>query len=353
MLLSLAARGWCGATARGARPALQLQPLHQLRHFSAAPTMAQIKELREQTGAPIVDVKKALVESGCDQSEARLWLRNKGLAKAGKKAGRVTAEGLVAVASDSAAGVATRVAMVELACETDFVARNANFQELADQLAQALLDAPDVDAGASADELAAQLAASEAVATQVALLSATMGENITLRRAGRLAVPEGSDGVVSWYLHGALSPSTGQIAGAVLLSAEGGSTDAASTALIGEYGKRLAMQMVAARPLYVSRADVPEEAVAQEKAQLMQESEGSGKPPEIIERMIDGKLNKWYEGIVMVDQKWMVGAPSADNKTDKKKLDKMTVAQIIGMGSKAAKTEISMGPEVLHFRAGD
>lgn len=267
------------------------------RCFSAAPTMAMIKELREQTGAPIVDVKKALVESDCDLSEARLWLRNKGLAKAQKKAGRITEEGLVAVASDAGeSGLATRVsvslasanrsstlgtelarlraqvAMVELACETDFVARNSQFQQAADQLAQSLLvSSLDFTSGSTVSELAEKLAASEGVAEQIGLLSATVGENITIRRAGRLVVPEGSEGVVSWYLHGALSPSTGQIASAVALCAEPGSTDSASIALMGEYGKRIAMQVVAARPSYVTRGDVPADMVASEKATILQQ----------------------------------------------------------------------------------
>ncbi len=267
------------------------------RSFSAAPTMAMIKELREQTGAPIVDVKKALVESDCDLSEARLWLRDKGLAKAQKKAGRLTAEGLVAVASDAGeSGLATRVsaeprdrhprpllatepaslraqiAMVELACETDFVARNSQFQQAADELAQSLLvSSPDFTSGSTANELAEQLAASEGVAEQIGLLSATVGENVTIRRAGRLVLPEGSEGVVSCYLHGALSPSTGQIASAVVLCAEPGSTDSTSIALMGEYGKRLAMQVVAARPLYATRDDVPDDMLAAEKATILKE----------------------------------------------------------------------------------
>jgi elongation factor Ts len=268
--------------------------------------MAMIKELREQTGAPIVDVKKALVESDCDLSEARLWLRNKGLAKAQKKAGRLTAEGLVAVASDAGeSGFATRVsaaprdrrplslgtqlahlraqiAMVELACETDFVARNSQFQQAADDLAQSLLvSSPDFTSGSTASELAEQLAASEGVAEQIGLLSATVGENVTIRRAGRLVLPEGSEGVVSCYVHGALSSSTGQIASAVVLCAEPGSTDHTSIALMGEYGKRLAMQVVAARPLYATRDDVPDDMVAAEKATILQEVRHSLPPTDI------------------------------------------------------------------------
>ena len=163
------------------------------------------------------------------------------------------------------------MALVELACETDFVARNSQFQEAADQLAQSVLDGSlDLGSG-TASELAEQLAASEGVAEQIGLLSATVGENVTIRRAGCIALPEGSDGVVSCYLHGALSPSTGQIASAVVLSTEQGSTDAASIALMGEYGKRLAMQVVAARPSYVTRDDVPDDVLAAEKASILHE----------------------------------------------------------------------------------
>ena len=164
------------------------------------------------------------------------------------------------------------MALVELACETDFMARNSQFQEAADQLAQSVLDGSlDLGSGSTASELAEQLAASEGVAEQIGLLSATVGENVTIRRAGCIALPEGSDGVVSCYLHGALSPSTGQIASAVVLSTEQGSTDAASIALMGEYGKRLAMQVVAARPSYVTRDDVPDDVLAAEKASILQE----------------------------------------------------------------------------------
>ena len=162
--------------------------------------------------------------------------------------------------------------MVELACETDFVARNSQFQQAADQLAQGLLvSSPEFTSGSTASELADQLAASEDVSEQIGLLSATVGENVTIRRAGRLVLPEGSEGVVSCYLHGALSPSTGQIASAVVLSAESGTTDATSIELMGEYGKRLAMQVVAARPSYVTRDDVPEDILATEKATILQE----------------------------------------------------------------------------------
>lgn len=162
--------------------------------------------------------------------------------------------------------------MVELACETDFVARNSQFQQAADELAQGLLvSSLDFTSGSTASELAEQLAASDGVAEQIGLLSATVGENITIRRAGRIVLPEDSEGVVCTYLHGALSPSTGQIASAVVLSAEPGCTDPASIALMGEYGKRIAMQVVAARPSYVTRDDVPEETVVAEKATILQQ----------------------------------------------------------------------------------
>ena len=257
------------AARRAALPAQRSVPSQCRRGLSAKPTMALIKELREQTGAPIVDVKAALVESGCDVGEARAWLRQKGLAKAQKKAGRATAEGLVAVAADAGA---SRAALVELCCETDFVARNGAFQQLADQLARSVLELePGAEAGLSPAELAAQLAATPEVAEPVALCSATMGENITLRRAGRLALPEGSDGVVSWYVHGAHSATTGGIASAVVLSADGGSLGAEAKSLAGEYGKRLAMQVVAAKPSYVHRAAVPQALLDAETASVREE----------------------------------------------------------------------------------
>lgn len=318
------------------------------RRWLSSPTMAMIKELREQTGAPIVDVKKALVESDCDPEEARAWLRKKGLASARKKAGRATSEGLVAIAERRLPDGAVReIAIVELCCETDFVARNSQFYELAEQLASAVLRRVEdhEDGAAAAPTLSQQLQEDSDVAESVAMLSATMGENIALRRVDYLAIPPGRAGTVAWYIHNRLPDTmSGQIVGAVALElglAEGAhaaddSGGGAAAALLGEHGKRLAMQVVAASPAFATRELVPSAMLEAEKSVIAEECRASGKPEKVIEQMVKGKLNKWYEGVVLIDQKWVVG--SADEAGGKAQ----TVAKIMAGWEKECGGEVQV-----------
>ena len=300
--------------------------------------MAAGAELREETGAPIIEVKRALSESGCDVEEARAWLRKKGLANAQKKAGRDTSQGLIAVAAELGAGNrTTKLALVELACETDFVARNrcatacsrsaslhwqrgvansllddclsSNFQEAAEGVAHNVLGFSQLCVGqldpvAMAQELATTQPST--FAEPIALLSATMGENVTLRRVVCLSLPPDQPGTIAWYLHNTMSDSVGQIAGAVVLHGGG---DAKDGVPLAQNGKRMAMQVVAASAQYMRREDVPALTVAAEEATVLAEVQASGKPDKVLQQMVKGKLNKWYGDMVLLDQKWVVGSP--------------------------------------------
>lgn len=259
----------------------------------------------------MLDVKKALVESECCMDGARAWLRKKGLAAAQKKAGRATSEGLVAIATElGAADRVTKLAIVELCCETDFVARNSHFQEVANGLAQDALaggsgDGTDGCAQDDGSVQAQEMMANPSVAEKVALLSATMGENLTLRRAFCVSLPNEQPGSIAWYIHNSLNDTMGQIGSVVVL--HGGGLEEAQQNALARCGKRLAMQVVAAKPQYLRREDVPSSAVEAETAVLTQEVVASGKPEKMVPQILKGKLGKWFSDTVCLDQKWVVG----------------------------------------------
>ncbi len=259
----------------------------------AAISAAMVKELRDKTGAGMMDCKKALSETGANMEEAVDWLRTKGLAAAAKKAGRVAAEGLVGVVAD-----ATRGAMVEVNAETDFVARNETFQEYVSSAAQAALETGG-DTGAIL--AAAYPGGGNSFEQQLTDNIATIGENMSLRRATALSVDKG---VVAAYVHSALAPGLGKIGVLVALESDG---DAGALAALG---KQIAMHVAAARPEFLSIDAVDPAALERERAVLSEQARESGKPEEIVAKMVEGRLRKYYEEVVLLEQVFVI-----DNET--------------------------------------
>jgi elongation factor Ts len=251
-------------------------------------TAALVKELREKTGAGMMDCKRALTEAGGEIEPAIDWLRKKGLAAAAKKSGRVATEGLIGVASAPRAA-----AMVEINAETDFVARNETFQQLVSEVAKiALLVGEDLEAIKAAQYPGAD----RTVAEQITHLIATIGENMTLRRAAVLTVP---NGVVASYIHSALKPGLGKIG--VLVAVEAESESEALEVL----GRQIGMHVAAARPETLDISAVDPAALERERAVLSEQARASGKPEAIIEKMVDGRIRKYYEEVVLLEQVWV------------------------------------------------
>jgi elongation factor Ts len=251
-------------------------------------TAALVKELREKTGAGMMDCKKALTESGGDTEAAVDWLRTKGLAAAAKKSGRVAAEGLVGVVT--APG---RAAMVEVNAETDFVARNDTFQAFVEAVARiALQIGEDLDA-----INAAQFPGSgRTVAEELTQLVATIGENMNIRRARVLSV---GSGVVATYVHNTLRPGLGKIG--VLVAIEGSGEMAALETL----GRQVGMHIAASTPEAIDIDGVDPAALAREKSVLIEQARQSGRPDNIIEKMVEGRIRKFYEEVVLLEQVWV------------------------------------------------
>ena len=239
-----------------------------------AVTAAMVKELRERTGAGMMECKKALVETNGDLDAAIEVLRKSGLAQADKKASRVAAEGKIALAM---ADGGKEAVMVEVNCETDFVAKDASFIAFADAVASNALN----DQPADVDALMATTIDGVSVEEARQALISKIGENIKVRRFVR----ESTEGTLGAYVHG------GKIG--VLISVSGGDE---------ELARDLAMHVAALNPEYVSEDDVPADVVAHEKDILIAQAEGSGKPPEIIEKMVTGRLRKHLSGITLLGQ---------------------------------------------------
>ncbi|MCP4380449.1 MAG: elongation factor Ts [Hyphomicrobiales bacterium] len=249
----------------------------------------QVKQLRDQTGAGMMDCKAALTESDGDIEAAIDWLRAKGLSKAAKKAGRVAAEGLIGVATAPGKAV-----MVEVNSETDFVARNAEFQALVSGIAQAALS---TDGSVSAISTAKMPSRDETVEDALKGAIATIGENMTLRRA---AIVEVNPGVVSTYVHNAAAPNLGKIGVVVGIASEG------DTDKLAGFGRQVAMHVAAASPLAVRQQEVDPDVVARERAIFAEQARESGKPEAIIEKMVEGRIRKFYEEVVLLSQTFVV-----------------------------------------------
>jgi len=255
-----------------------------------------VKELREKTGAGMMDCKKALAENDGDLEAAVDWLRTKGLAAAAKKAGRVAAEGLVAVQINGNKG-----AVCEVNAETDFVARNDAFQTLVGNIAKLALDAADIDALNGMDYPGTGRTVAEEVTHNVA----TIGENMNIRRIASLSV---ENGVLSSYVHNQLVPGLGKIAVLVALESDAG-TDG-----LEEVGKQIAMHIAAARPQSIGIDDLDQDAVERERQVLVDQARESGRPDNIIEKMVEGRLRKFYEEVCLLEQTFVIDGESKLSK---------------------------------------
>lgn len=242
-------------------------------------TASMVKELRESTGAGMMDAKKALTETDGDMEAAVDWLRTKGLAKAAKKSGRTAAEGLVAVQVEGGKGV-----IVEVNSETDFVAKNAEFQDMVGSFAQAALGASDIEALKAAD------LGGKSVADTLTDKIAKIGENMSLRR---MASIEG-DTVVS-YVHNAAAAGMGKIG--VVVAMTGGDEG---------FGKQVAMHIAAANPAALSEADLDPEMIEKEKQVQMDIARESGKPEQVIEKMIVGRMKKFVAESTLLNQQFVI-----------------------------------------------
>ncbi len=252
-------------------------------------TAALVKELREKTGAGMMDCKAALTETGGEVETAVDWLRKKGFSAAAEKAGRVAAEGLVGLATDDRSG-----ALVEINSETDFVARNETFQEHVREIASLALAS-----GGDLNKLraAAYPGAGRTVEEEITHLVATIGENINLRRCVALTT---SNGLIASYIHSASASNLGRIG--VLVTLEG----APPSDPLRQLGHQLAMHIAAAKPQAVSPADLDATLVERERAVLAEQAKASGKPDNIIEKMVEGRLRKFYQEIVLLEQTWVI-----------------------------------------------
>ena len=252
-------------------------------------TASMVKELRETSGAGMMDCKAALQENNGDMAAAVDWLRTKGLAKAAKKAGRVAADGLVGVTAGGTAG-----AVVEVNSETDFVARNETFQAMVTEIAGVALAGD----GSNEATLAADYpGAGKSVEAHVSEMVGTIGENMTVRRTNKLSV---ENGVVASYVHGAVVDGLGKIGVLVALESTG---DAGKLEALG---RQLAMHVAATNPLAANLDDLDPAEIERERAVLIAEAKESGKPDEIIEKMVEGRLRKFYEEVVLTSQVFVI-----------------------------------------------
>lgn len=252
-------------------------------------TTALIKDLRETTGAGMMDCKKALQETGGDMEAAVDWLRGKGLAKAAKKAGRVAAEGLVGIATGD-----KTAALVELNSETDFAARSEKFQAIVTAVSKLALSSK----GDIAALLASPFPGSDRnVADYVSEMVGTIGENMNVRRTASLSV---SQGVVAGYVHNQVAPGLGKMGVIVALESSGDADR------LNALGKQIAMHIAAAAPLALSPDQLDAEVVERERAVLIEQARESGKPDNIIEKMIEGRIRKFYEEVVLLSQAWVM-----------------------------------------------
>jgi len=255
-------------------------------------TAAMVKELREKTGVGMMDCKTALKENDGDLEASVDWLRTKGLSTAAKKAGRVAAEGLVGLHTDANKG-----ALVEINSETDFVARNDQFQEMVSTIAKLSLDAADTEALSAMPYGNGDLSVEDHLKEMVG----SIGENMVLRRSERLEV---SDGVVAGYIHNAAAPGLGKIGVIVALESSG------DKGKLENLARKLAMHVAAANPLAISQEEIDPAIIERERAVLSEQARESGKPENIIEKMVEGRLRKYYEEVALLSQIYVIDGES-------------------------------------------
>lgn len=284
-------------------------------------TAAMVKELRESTGAGMLDCKKALVEANGNMETAVDWLRKKGLASAAKKSSRIAAEGLVAVYVDGNKGAA-----VEVNSETDFVAKNDIFQAYVEDAAKvALANNGDVEAMKNAQD-----AGGKTFGERLTDMIARIGENMNLRRAKVVSV---NNGLVCPYVHNALRAGLGKIG--VLVALE----STADKAKLADLGKHIAMHVAAAQPIALNIASVDPAAVEHEKSIFAEQAAASGKPANIIEKMVEGRIRKFYEEVVLEEQNYIMDP-------DKK------VKDVIAEAAKECGADIKL-TDYVFFKLGD
>ena len=284
-------------------------------------TAAMVKELRETTGAGMLDCKKALVEANGDMETAVDWLRKKGLASAAKKSSRIAAEGLVAVCVDGNKGAA-----VEVNSETDFVAKNDIFQSYVEDAAKVALKVNgDVEAMKNATD-----AGGKTFGERLTDMVARIGENMNLRRAKVISV---NNGLICSYVHNAARAGLGKIG--VLVALE----STADKAKLADLGKHIAMHIAAAQPIALNIANVDPAAVEHEKSIFAEQAAASGKPANIIEKMVEGRIRKFYEEVVLEEQNYIMDP-------DKK------VKDVIAEAAKDCGADIKM-TDYVFYKLGD
>lgn len=262
-------------------------------------TAGMVKELREKTGAGMMDCKAALAETNGDMEAAVDWLRSKGLSKAAKKSGRTAAEGLVSVmASDDHKSAV----VVEINSETDFVSRNEEFQNFVRTATQRALDE---NANSLEDFGAIDFGNGKSIADSLTDLVAKIGENMQLRRS---AYHEVSEGVVASYVHNSVVEGMGKIGVLVALESAG------DQAVLAELGKKIAMHVAAAHPEFLNVESVSQDALDRERSVLMDQARESGKPEEIIEKMVEGRIRKYYEEVVLLEQVFVMDGETKISK---------------------------------------
>jgi len=278
----------------------------------------QVKELRERSGAGMMECKKALVANGGDIDAAMEWLRKQGLAKADKKAGRVAAEGRIVSAQSGDTAV-----LVEVNCETDFVAKDDNFLKFSDNVAKVALESGATDVEALK---AAAYPGGDSVEDTAKGLIAKIGENIQVRRMARVK----ADGIIGSYIHG------GRIG--VLVAIKGGS---------GELAKGIAMHVAAMNPTYVTPDDVPAEVVEKEREIALAQVKDSGKPAEIVEKMISGKLRKAFAEVSLTGQAYVMDTGSTVGEVLKKDGAEILAVERLAVGEGIEKAEDDFAAEVM------
>ncbi len=279
-----------------------------------------VKDLREKTGAGMMDCKKALVETNGDFESAVDWLRTKGLAAAAKKADRVAAEGLTAVCVKGTQGAA-----IEINSETDFVSRNEIFQNLVKDVAALAVGLDNIDS-----LKAAKSQSGKSVEEEIANNVATIGENLSLRRMQTLSI---KDGVIASYVHNASAENMGMISVLVALESSG------DKAKLMETGKQIAMHVAASRPQTLNKEGVSQDMIQREKDIFTEQSRASGKPDEIIAKMIEGRIRKFLEEIVLLDQVFVI-----DGKTK--------ISEVISLLAKELGTSVEL-KSYIRFERGE
>ena len=292
-------------------------------------TAALVKDLREKTGAGMMDCKRALTESGGDAEAAFDWLRKKGLSAAAKKGGRVAAEGLIGVVSNG-----TKAAMVEVNSETDFVGRNEAFQALVEGIAHVALQ---VGEDVEAIRAAPYPGTGRTVADEITQAIATIGENMTLRRAKVLTVPTG---VVATYVHNALKPGLGKIG--VLVAVESANEASALDTL----GRQVGMHVAATQPTALDIDSVDPAELERERTVLTEKARAEGKKEEMLGKIVDGQIRKFYQQVVLLEQVWVHDGESRVRAVVEKAGAKLTGFDRYKVGEGIEKTTGDFAAEV-------